>query len=566
MSKKLFLILAMLALMPIALANSGSMTLLTVGTSGNQTFGGTADLYLEIAPGSGRIFIDSFPLTQLDTQISTRYAKEIACNYSETDCDSIDFFYTIRARSSLVGGPSAGAAMAILTISLIEGIELDPKTVMTGTINSGGLIGPVSGIEEKAIAARQRGFENIVIPKWANANISVDDINIVEVSTIEEALSQFTGIHHQRPFYELEIPQMYKDIMRGVATDLCDSTNQLLEQNSLNNSRNNYDLALSALERGDYYSAASFCFTANAALRNSINFDLSRDELVLKYEEISANLNQAIKETNARQLNTISDLETYVIVKERLYEVDSLLENKNASLSNLGYIEERFLSAIAWSSFFDFESRDIMLDDVFLRDACLTKIAEAEERINYFEFIFGVSSDSRSELESARDLHSAEDFAFCIFKATKVKADTNSMILSGMVSSDLLSELALEKLNLAYNFVASSKDFPILAYSYLNYATSLLESNPRSTIIFTEYAMEFSNLDMYFPESKKETFVFEDYLKRNNEFVLGFIFGLLFGLLVVGYQFAKFKYENSTKKRDNKPRKISKRNPPRKKR
>ena len=48
-------------------------------SEGNIT-GATADLFLEIKPGEGRVFIDTFPLTKLDTQISTRFAKEIACD------------------------------------------------------------------------------------------------------------------------------------------------------------------------------------------------------------------------------------------------------------------------------------------------------------------------------------------------------------------------------------------------------------------------------------------------------------------------------------------------------
>src|SRR3989338_979096 len=65
--------------------------------SDGQLKGSSADLYLELQPGSGRVFIDTFPLTKFDTQISTRFAKEVACDFIDNDCNDIDFIYTIKA-------------------------------------------------------------------------------------------------------------------------------------------------------------------------------------------------------------------------------------------------------------------------------------------------------------------------------------------------------------------------------------------------------------------------------------------------------------------------------------
>jgi hypothetical protein len=61
-------------------------------------------------------------------------------------------------------------------------------------------------------------------------------------------------------------------------------------------------------------------------------------------------------------LRTMSDLETYIIVKERLLEAESLLDEDDY-LDNLGYICERFYSAVAWSSFFEFDGRAVVLDE-----------------------------------------------------------------------------------------------------------------------------------------------------------------------------------------------------------
>jgi len=124
------------------------LSLLAVQEGPNGTYvGSTADLYLEIKDGSGRVFLDTSPLTKIDTQISTRYAKEIACSYFDLDCDKYDFIYTIRAQSSIIGGPSAGAAIAALTTVAVMDIDYDETVAISGTINSGGIVGQVGGLK-----------------------------------------------------------------------------------------------------------------------------------------------------------------------------------------------------------------------------------------------------------------------------------------------------------------------------------------------------------------------------------------------------------------------------------
>ena len=153
-----FIILLILLCSAVSAADR-SLVLLTVSETGDTKIGGTANLDLEKKPGSGRIFIDSFPLTKLDTQISTRFANEIACQQLEKNCNRYDFFYTIRADTSIVGGPSAGLGIALLTGASL--LNLDPITdvTVTGTINSGGIVGPVGGMYQKVYAAQEKKYQ-----------------------------------------------------------------------------------------------------------------------------------------------------------------------------------------------------------------------------------------------------------------------------------------------------------------------------------------------------------------------------------------------------------------------
>ena len=73
--------------------------------------------------------------------------------------------------------------------------------------------------------------------------------------------------------------------------------------------------------------------------------------------------------------------------------------------------------------------------------------------------------------------------------------------------------------------------FPVLGYSYYEYADSLKESDKYSTLLYLEYALELSNLDMYFKE--KPHIIIEK--KTNKEIIVKavilFSIGLLLGFL-----------------------------------
>src|SRR3989338_167888 len=181
--KRLILVLFILLLIaPSIYAKQGHLKLLAVKETETGYEGAIADLYLEIKDGSGRVFFDTFPLAKVDTQISARFAKDIACSYIDRDCSIYDFIYTIRADSPIIAGPSAGSAITLLTLSLLDGFKLDESISITGTINSGGIIGPVGGIKEKIDAAKEAGLRKVLIPE--GERFIKEDRKVIERITI----------------------------------------------------------------------------------------------------------------------------------------------------------------------------------------------------------------------------------------------------------------------------------------------------------------------------------------------------------------------------------------------
>ncbi len=120
--------------------------------------------------GSGRVFVDTLPLTQIDMQGSARLAVNVASTLVEKDLSAnisvsdYDFFFVVRTASPIIGGPSAGAVMTLATIALLENWTIDDSTIMTGMINPDGSIGPVGGILEKIDAAASVGATRFLIP------------------------------------------------------------------------------------------------------------------------------------------------------------------------------------------------------------------------------------------------------------------------------------------------------------------------------------------------------------------------------------------------------------------
>jgi ATP-dependent Lon protease len=91
-------------------------------------------------------------------------------------------------------GPSAGVTMATAIVSAARGVPVDPEVAMTGEITLSGLVLPVGGIREKALAARRHGIRTFVLPEMNRQDLVElpdevkQDMRFVPVSTLEEVL------------------------------------------------------------------------------------------------------------------------------------------------------------------------------------------------------------------------------------------------------------------------------------------------------------------------------------------------------------------------------------------
>jgi len=139
-------------------------------------------LTVEASPGTGRTLTDIDNLLfWADTQHSIRIARRVAENITKKRVDDYDIVYTIEANASLIGGPSAGAALVIATIAALEGRELRDDVMITGGINHDGTISPVSAILEKAKAARSAGATLFLVPLLQSRDVVYEESEHCEV-------------------------------------------------------------------------------------------------------------------------------------------------------------------------------------------------------------------------------------------------------------------------------------------------------------------------------------------------------------------------------------------------
>lgn len=518
-----------------------------------STQGKSADLFLQLQDGSGRVFLDTTPLTKIDTQATTRYAKDVACDYFSLDCSKYDFFFTIRSDTSIVGGPSAGAATAALTAIAVMDLEHDEDVAVTGSINSGGTIGPVGGVKSKIEVAAQQDLAKVLVPQGALSEpvnydstrlvdwkrhysdyfpqqtsspfLLLDEyaelvlaISAIEVIDLSELLFELTGKNYTLDLGELDVDESYIEIMKELDLELCERSEVLIQTlSSLRHLDNDTHLrietfqnnSLNARDLENYYASASACFGGNVHLQYRLyeEMNLSSEQFSFVIESLMQNVSLMQEQVESMDLLTISDLQTKMVVKERLREAANYFEIALAENSSyaLAYGHERIISADTWSSFFAMEGKKLDLSVDSLQQACYAKILEAQERYRYATLFFsGLDLQYVFEkITTAQTAWETGDYELCLVQAAQAKAESSSIVSSIGLGTRVPADYIEAKKEAALRtLLKNTKEgqFPILGYSYYLFAENLEEDNSYTSLLYYEYALEMSELNIYFPE------------------------------------------------------------------
>jgi len=123
------------------------------------TEGSMINISVEVTPGRGRVLVQTSPLMGEVFQDAANTAVAVAEARTGVSLSESDAIISIVAddRVPSVNGPSAGALMTLLLISVLQQRPVRPDVTVTGTIDENGQIGAIGGVVEKATAAKASG-------------------------------------------------------------------------------------------------------------------------------------------------------------------------------------------------------------------------------------------------------------------------------------------------------------------------------------------------------------------------------------------------------------------------
>jgi uncharacterized protein len=375
---------------------SRHVVIVAVAQLSNGSYTGVAaDLFARVScPGSGHVYVETFPLAEIDLQASTRVAAIIASTVANVSFWSCNFYASIRSDSPIVGGPSASGVTAVAFAAALLRLPINESVVMTGMIMPDGSIGPVGGVYYKLQAAISRGARMFLVPYGQTTDIvytvvaqrvgpltvyrtvsqtvnltsygASHGVVVKPVANIYEALSIFTGglfsysiggygeavaaiYNSVAPSLKSGIDNMKKEVsnvvnssktieQRALSTSYAYSLSQLLHD--IDNGISSYTSLGRDLEaQSQLYSAASAYFQAliYAYWRlHLLNAVISRSYLSDVAKELRSRIYDLLEVvwSMSKQPLDISKLSILINTVDRLYEA-LIYVNRSASASYL---------------------------------------------------------------------------------------------------------------------------------------------------------------------------------------------------------------------------------------
>jgi PDZ domain-containing secreted protein len=136
--------------------------------------GSMINISVEVTPGRGRVLVQTSPLMGEVFQDAANTAVAVAEATTGVDLSQSDVIVSIVAddRVPSVNGPSAGALMTLLLVSVLQQKPVHSDVTVTGTIDGDGKIGAIGGIVEKATAAKASG-KTLFLLSRENSNLTL---------------------------------------------------------------------------------------------------------------------------------------------------------------------------------------------------------------------------------------------------------------------------------------------------------------------------------------------------------------------------------------------------------
>ena len=169
------------------------------GVAWTETGGDVLFIEASLLPGGRGQFILTGQLGEVMQESARAAVSHIRANARELGVDpnfleGRDLHVHVPAGAIPKDGPSAGVTMATAILSAVRGETVRQEVAMTGEITLSGLVLPVGGIREKALAAKRFGLQTFILPALNEPDLKElpeeirKDMRFVPVETLEEVL------------------------------------------------------------------------------------------------------------------------------------------------------------------------------------------------------------------------------------------------------------------------------------------------------------------------------------------------------------------------------------------
>jgi uncharacterized protein len=539
--------------------------------------------------GSGHIYIDTWPLAEIDIQGSARLAVQVACGVVDKNWEEYDFFITVRSDSPIIGGPSAGGAMTVAIIASLEGWTLKKNMVMSGTINPDETIGPVGGLLAKAQAASQvadvflvpegqttilveeqktvqQGFFTYVTTTQKEVNLIEEGKNlgleVKEIYDIRDAVYEFTGNIIEPP--SVAGKSIKADFMEPQANEQLSTIESEFEratqavntysgkylsdlESLLDTARNEINYAREQYESGGYYTCMSNTFVAGLYITYVTNlvafFEGSDPEGMA--ESVSEYLSGVSEEINSEVPRGMTALQCIAAAQNRVFEAKDYLQKARESQSDIEFIEyisyaqRRGESAELWLNL----SREYQEGDAISENA-VKNAASSMLNTAQLSLVYASSILPQSNLlqEAAKNYDTAETeyrdgaFASSIFSALESKVYGEVALLTTGSNEDVIAQRVYRARERASKSIEDSRNQgiePILAVSYYELADST--DNSIYQLLYLGHAEEIASIykyiEPYTPPSESQPTKLPEQGPQESGFISGFIPGIAIGVV-----------------------------------
>jgi uncharacterized protein len=478
--------------------------------------------------GTGHVFVDTSPYTQVDLQGSARLAAMVASDVLGIDQREYDFYYIIDISSPIIGGPSAGAALTMATIAAINNWTLDPEVVMTGMINPDESIGPVGGIPYKLEAAAARNYTLFLVPEGqgtvtltklvtrakgtmiisSNVEQTIDvlklgkDLNVTvkEVSTIQEVVRIFTGHELAKPaFNGTVLTQGYIGLLEPLATNLKKEASDIFNETEALTPKSPYlAQAKDIINRADnmydsnkYYAATSLYFNSMINIRtarwiyghgNAMDKEKYMAELIGRVE---TQINQSESELDMFKSGGVDDVGAVGAAESRItsskIKLDEAikLNNTEEKINALAFSHERARTARWWLTL-STPTGKVVPEDI-LKDRAGWYLSQAQSISTYMQELLSQSSVHPTIISGSSDdlIHAQKEmkigyYSGAIFDSLQGSVKSSTLIgFMGLIDTQKKVDQSAGDAKLSINEARLAGIEPTLAVSAYEYADTM---------------------------------------------------------------------------------------------